>query len=133
MTDKLFSIGYAGLSVQDYTDLLRQNNVQAVVDIRSVPYSERFPDYNKENLQALLYGYGIYYRNYAKEFGAQQRDRHYFSNEGYLDFELFCLSERFVSGFNKLKDGMEKGYTFALMCSEKDPFEYDTKQKTTNI
>jgi len=123
VVNKIYSIGYSGLSIQNFVELLRHNGIQVVVDVRSVPYSKHFADYNKDNIQTLLYRYGVHYRNYAKEFGARQEDTSYYSSEGFLDFEKFSLSDSFISGFNKLKASMEKDYTFVLMCSEKDPFE----------
>lgn len=41
---------------------------------------------------------------------------------GYLDFEKFAAMEAFQEGLGKVDAGYEKGYTFALMCAEKDPF-----------
>jgi Protein of unknown function, DUF488. len=64
---------------------------------------------------------GIYYRNYAKEFGARQDEYKYYSSEGYLDFELYAKSTSFLSGFDKLINSMAQNYRFALMCAEKDP------------
>ena len=42
---------------------------------------------------------------------------------GYLDFEMFARSEVFLSGFEKIKKSMQKGFVIALMCSEKDPIK----------
>ena len=123
VVNELYTIGYAGFCIQDFIDLLKYKKIQVVIDIRSIPYSKHFSEYNKENLQAFLKGYDIYYRNYAKEFGAQQENKDYYSEEGFLDFKEFSLSESFKSGINKLKTIMEKDYVFVLMCSEKDPFE----------
>ena len=123
MVIDLYSIGYAGFCIKDFIDLLKCNDIKAVIDVRSIPYSKYYSDYNENKLQELLGKHNIYYRNYAKEFGAQQKDRRYYSDEGFLDFERFTASEIFISGFNKIKTSMEKNYTFVLMCSEKDPLE----------
>ncbi len=92
-----------------------------LVDVRSQPYSQHFPDYNKDNLERLLKREGLHYRNYAREFGARQEDRRYFNRDGFLDFERFAQSPPFLSGFQKLTESMKQGYRFALMCAEKDP------------
>jgi len=119
----IYSIGYSGLHINDFVYMLKQNNIQVVIDVRSSPYSKRFTEYNKELLNAFLNKYGIYYRNYSVEFGARQEDRQYYSDSGVLDFEKFSLSESFTTGFNIITNSMENDYTFVLMCSEKDPFE----------
>lgn len=122
MIDTIYSIGYSGFSINDFVNTLQSNQISLLVDVRSQPYSQHFPDYNKDNLEKTLKVSGIYYRNYAKEFGARQEDRKYYSNEGYLDFELFAKSPLFLDGYKKLINSMRQNYRFALMCAEKDPF-----------
>lgn len=122
MVDTIYSIGYTGFSITDFVATLKTNKISAVVDVRSQPYSQWYPDYNKENLEIRLRQAGIYYRNYAEEFGVRQENRSYYSNSGYLDFETFAKSPQFLKGFKKLVKSMNQNYRFALMCAEKDPF-----------
>ncbi|MET0017644.1 DUF488 family protein, partial [Oscillibacter sp.] len=82
----LFTIGYTAFQIEDFIDTLKQNKIKALVDVRSTPYSEHYPDYNKENLERLLAKNKIQYRNFAAEFGARQIEKRYFSPQGYLDF-----------------------------------------------
>lgn len=122
MIDTIYSIGYSGFSINDFMDTLQSNQISLLVDVRSQPYSQYFPDYNKSNLEKTLMISGIHYRNYAKEFGARQEDRKYYSNNGYLDFEMFAKSPLFLHGYEKLINSMKQNYRFVLMCAEKDPF-----------
>jgi len=117
----LYTIGYSSFTIDDFVTVLGQYNIQAVVDVRSQPYSANYPYYNRENIENTLKRNKIHYRNYSKEFGARQTDKRYYSIEGYLDFELFVESPVFRQGFNRLKSSIEQGYTIALMCAEKDP------------
>lgn len=120
MVNTVFTIGYSGFQINDFIKTLKSKSVSLVIDVRSLPYSQYYADYNKENLSKILDGNKIYYRNYALEFGARQEERSYYPN-GYLDFDMFSKSEAFLSGVDKLKESMQQDYTFALMCSEKDP------------
>lgn len=122
MVDTVYTIGYAGFRIDDFIKILKENNISLVVDVRSAPYSQYYTDYNKENLIITLEKSHIYYRNYVSEFGARQSDPKFYPN-GYLDFELFSKSEFFLLGVEKLKRSMEKDYTIALLCSEKDPIK----------
>ena len=108
--------------MDDFILTLKTHRIDLLVDVRSRPYSQRFPDYNKEYLEQMLKRNEIYYRNYSSEFGARQEDRKYLSTDGRLDFELFRNSPQFMEGYNKVCTGMKKGYRAALMCAEKDPF-----------
>lgn len=119
--DIIYSIGYSGFDIKDFIGILKSKQISIVIDVRSQPYSQRYPEYNKENLSNTLMCSGIYYRNYAKEFGARQDDRCFYTDEGYLDFDLFAKSPGFSHGFKKLIDSMERDYVIALMCAEKDP------------
>lgn len=121
MNNIIYTIGYSGFSINAFIDALKHYGIRLVVDVRSSPYSSFYPDFNMDKLKAVLLRNGIYYRNYADEFGARQNDRHLYTQEGYLDFDLHCQSESFAKGVTKLIDSLERGYTFALMCAEKDP------------
>lgn len=117
----LYTIGYTAFQPTDFLDVIANYGVKLLVDVRSLPYSAHSPEYNGPNIERLLKEHRIHYRNYAKEFGARQTNRHYFSDEGYLNFEKFAQSSQFQQGFYKLQKSIEQGYTFVLMCAEKDP------------
>ena len=121
MIDTLYTIGYSGFQVEDFINTLKSQGILLVVDVRSAPYSHFFSDFNRDVLEQRLKKMNMHYRNYNKEFGARQDAKEYYSKAGYLDFELFAKSAPFLSGVDKLKTSMDKGYTFALMCAEKDP------------
>lgn len=121
MANTVYTIGYSGFSIDSFVATLKLNNVSLVIDVRSSAFSNYYPEYNKEALEKCLKANGIYYRNYANEFGARQNDRKYYCKEGYLDFEVFSKSEPFIQGVKKLCNSMEQNYAFALMCAEKDP------------
>ena len=123
VVNTIYSIGYSGFSIDDFLAALKKHNVAAVIDVRSRPFSSYFSNYDKGALEPVLKKRGVFYRNYAREFGAQQDDRRYYSAEGYLDFERFAKARPFLEGVDKLRAGMERDYTFALMCAEKRPID----------
>ncbi len=120
VTKVLYTIGYSCFKIEEFIKVLKKYSINCVIDVRSNPNSKFHTDYNKDYLEGVLTNNGIYYRNYAKEFGARQEDTKYFT-DGYLDFDKFTKSEIFLSGVDKLIKSMEKNYTFVLMCAEKDP------------
>jgi hypothetical protein len=54
---------------------------------------------------------------------ARQENVNFYSEEGCLDFELFAQSEQFLSGVEKIKNSVEKGYNIVLLCAEKEPIQ----------
>lgn len=117
---EICTIGYSSFSVENFIKTLKKYAVTCLVDVRSLPKSAHFKDYDRENLAFILKRNNIIYRNYAKEFGARQTDRKFYT-DGALDFDKFSESEQFISGVKKIEKGMELGYKFALMCAEKRP------------
>ncbi len=123
MITKLFTIGYAGFGLPEFLTELKKRQIQLVIDVRSQPFSKYYADYNQDRICNALKNENIYYRNYAKEFGARQENKVYYSSEGYLDFSKFSKSEVFQNGIERLCLSMQKGYSFVLMCAEKDPID----------
>ena len=123
MKETIYTIGYTGFSMDEFVQELKSKGINVVIDVRSSPYSERYADYNRDNLESTLVANKIYYRNYIKEFGARQENRTFYSKDGYLDFEIFAKSEQFLSGVEKIKNSIEKGYKIAFLCAEKEPVQ----------
>lgn len=116
----MYTIGYSSFKIEEFIDVLKKYKITCLIDVRSNPYSKFYVDFNKENLQNILRRKGIIYRNYKFEFGAQQEDLQYHT-DGYLDFAKYTKSKSFIEGVEKIEAGIKMGYTFVLMCAEKDP------------
>lgn len=120
MKNTVYTIGYTSFDQKQFIQVLKELDINCVIDVRSVPASSQFPQYNKSMFEPLLKKEGIKYRNYT-EFGARQEDRQYYSDSGYLDFEVYSKSSLFQKGISKVCQGMQMGFCFVLMCAEKDP------------
>lgn len=123
MKNTIYTIGYAGFPREDFIQVLKQNRVSVLIDVRSSPFSSFHSEYNRDVLEDILRKNKIYYRNYAKEFGARQENKKLYTQEGYLDFEKVALSKDFQEGLSKLRESMKQGFVPALMCAEKNPFD----------
>ena len=119
----IYTIGYTAFKIDDFISILKKYNITCVIDVRSLAYSQHYTDYNKEAFKQILDSNGIVYRNYSDEFGARQTEKCYLSPKGYLDFNKYVKSDRFESGYKKILTGIDKGYTFVLMCAETDPID----------
>ena len=97
--------------------------VNCLVDVRSVAASSYNPQYNKDTLSAFLKNNGISYLHFSKEFGARQTAKELMDNTGQLDFEKVHHAPHFRQGIERLKQGVAKGYTIALMCAESEPLD----------
>ena len=120
MAKQLFTIGYSGFPViHDFVQALKEYGIQVLIDVRSNPFSAYYEDYNKDKLNCILPKNGIYYFNYARQFGARQEDVSFYKN-GRLDFELFSKSKQFLDGVHEVE---KSDAVIAFMCAEKHASE----------
>lgn len=117
----IYTIGYTTFDIENFIKELKDQGITCVVDVRSLPRSSYYKDFDSDILENRLSNEGILYRNYAFEFGARQEDNSLYPN-GYLDFEMFSKTDNFKQGVKKLENGIKLNQTFALMCAEKDPY-----------
>ncbi len=120
MGKRVYTIGYSAFDIDSFVRALKDYGVNCLIDVRSVPSSSYFPDYNEKALKNRLETERIRYRHYP-EFGARQSEQQYYSQNGYLDFDLYLKSHEFLGGIERVLAGMRMGYCFSLMCAEKDP------------
>ena len=132
MTEHLavYTIGHSNHSGDTFLALLREHGVQAVVDVRSAPYSQFAPHFNRSNLSLLLGKEGIKYLFAGKVLGGRPTDpacyRAGVVPEGKADFltlvdyPTVARQEWYRRGVRRLLDIATEQVT-AVMCSEEDP------------
>jgi uncharacterized protein (DUF488 family) len=119
----IYTVGHSTHELTYFLKLLQLHQVNCLVDVRSVAASSYNPQYNKDTLSAFLKDNGITYLHFSKEFGARQTARELLDNTGQLDFEKVHHASHFRQGIERLKQGLIKGYTIALMCAESEPLD----------
>lgn len=117
----VFTIGHSNLEFTKFIELLKQHRIQAVADVRSSPYSQYNPQFNREPLQRALQADGISYVFLGDELGARRSERECYVNDR-ADYALIARTPAFNSGINRVIQGAAK-MRIALMCSEKDPLD----------
>ncbi|MDR1832599.1 MAG: DUF488 domain-containing protein [Fusobacteriaceae bacterium] len=124
MNDKtVFSIGHSQHEPEYFLQLLKQHEINYVIDVRSHPYSEFAQNYNRENLKRFLEENGVHYYFMGDYFGARRPEKKLYTSEGYLDFDKVRQDEKFSQGKNNVIKGIENGNRIAFMCVEKDPLD----------
>lgn len=119
VTNSIFTVGHSNHPLDKFLAILKQNNIEAVADVRSAPYSRRNPQYNRNKLQQSLNESGIQYVFLGKELGARSEDPAcYIDNR--VQYGRLAQTELFRSGVERLLEG-QKTYRVALMCAEREP------------
>lgn len=120
---KLYTIGHSVHSINQFIGLLKKHAIDCVIDVRSTPYSKFTPQYNINEIKTILRNNKMFYIFMGEEFGARRSEKSLYDYNGLLDFERVIKCNLFQLGVERVKNGLDKGYNIALMCTEKDPID----------
>lgn len=121
MESRVFTVGYANRSVEEFVAVLRDNSVNAVADIRSVPFSGSNPEFNHDSLKRTLGSSGIAYAFLGKELGARTPNTDCYVS-GRVQYDRLATTPTFQLGLGRIEKGISS-HRIALMCAEKEPFD----------
>jgi len=119
----VYTIGHSNHPIDYFNELLEAHGINCVIDVRSVPASDYNPQFNKESLSNYLKYSNITYLHFGDEFGARHTEKDLLDDSGKVNFDKVKKSDKFLAGIERLKGGLSKGFTVALMCSEAEPFD----------
>lgn len=120
---KFFTLGYEGLEIGKFLEILHEAGVGVVIDVREYAFSKK-TDFAKTALRAHLEGIGIEYRHH-KEAGNPQENRKTAKTRqeclenyrGYLLRNSKCLNNLLLS----VRFHGGNGRKACLICYEHDP------------
>lgn len=118
-TQTLYTVGHSNRTLDEFLSLLTENEVTAIADVRSSPYSRMNPQFNRDQLKRSLQEKNIAYVFLGQELGAR-RDEECCYEDGVARYELIAKTEAFIDGLKRIRDGSQS-HRIALMCAEKDP------------
>lgn len=119
MTQSIFTVGIGNLPIQDFIKNLQRNKVQAVIDIRSKPYSRYRPSYNRQNIEKHLSACKIGYKFLGNDLGGLPNNPALYTND-LPDYEKIRKTIFYQQGLNYLEKGMEFNCQMALLCACSD-------------
>lgn len=119
MERRVYTIGHSNHEFSKLLALLRLHDVTAVGDVRSAPYSKRYPQFSREPLEKALREAGIAYVFLGKELGARSDDPLCYE-KGSVKYDRLARTALFQSGLDRVERGLEQ-FTLALLCAEKEP------------
>ena len=116
----LFTIGHSNYPIGDFLALLRGHGVEAIVDVRSRPYSRFVPHFSKERLASILEEAGLAYLHLGRELGGKpQRGE---SQASAVTYRGRVQQLEFRRGIDRLL-AVVQTHRIALMCRERDPLD----------
>ncbi len=117
----LFSIGHSNVPADRFVALLRAAGVELIADVRSTPFSRRFPWFSAKRLAPRLAQDGIGYAAFGDSLGGRPRDPALY-RDGVADYEAMARHPDFQAGLARLIVAA-KTRRICLMCAEREPLD----------
>jgi uncharacterized protein (DUF488 family) len=108
------TIGHSNHSIERFVWLLVEGGVSLLVDVRSMPYSRRFPQFSRERLKKSLAEAGIEYVWEGAALGGKP--------QAGGSYETLAGRPEFTQALDRLIESRSDA-TLCLMCAEKEPLD----------
>jgi uncharacterized protein YeaO (DUF488 family) len=118
----VFSIGYEGKSIEQFVAILKENNVQQLIDVRELAFS-RINGFAKSALKKALNDKGIVYKHFP-ELGSPSQLRHRLWEERNYDLFFKEYANALARPESQIAfvdlEGLAQVRRTAMMCVERD-------------
>ena len=124
MTNPFFTVGHSNRSITEFIDILRDASIGLVVEMRRLPESRAYPQFDSDRLAASLAEVQIAYEH-VKPLGGRRgrvdavpaQTNGAWRNRSFHNYADYALSQEFRKGLDRLLELGTKRRC-AIMCSE---------------
>jgi uncharacterized protein (DUF488 family) len=116
----VYTIGHSSHTAERFTELLRLQGIEVLVDTRSSPYSRFAPQFDREALKELVATLGVRYLYLGDVVGGRPRDQACYDDAGHVLYGRVALQPEFQEAIARIARGAAE-FKVALLCSEEDP------------
>jgi uncharacterized protein (DUF488 family) len=121
----VLTVGHSTRAVDEFVSLLRDNGVEILADVRTVPRSRHNPQFNRETLPEALAAAGIRYAHLPGLGGLRHARRDSINtgwrNASFRGFADYMQTAEFDAALAELI-GIAREARVALMCAEAVPW-----------
>lgn len=120
---EVYTVGHSTLEARAFGDVLEAHSIACIADVRSLPGSRKFPQFNQEELQVFLAGRGIEYV-WLRSLGGRRGKSTIASpntalrHPAFRNYADYMLTEAFEEGVAELLKIAAQKKT-AILCAEK--------------
>jgi uncharacterized protein (DUF488 family) len=119
---RIWTIGHSTRTIDIFISLLQEHGIKVLADVRSLPGSKRYPQFNKEALANSLGKTGIRYEHFP-ELGGRRKAKldsknTAWRNESFRGYADYMDTEEFHNGVKRLLDLADDAGPVAIMCAE---------------
>ena len=112
MSEPFFTIGHSTRTIEEFLLLLQESRVKSVVDVRRLPGSKRYPQFDQDALASSLHTAGIAYRRAEGLTGRRPVSRDvpfetdaWWQNRSFHNYADHALSADFGQALDELSGG----------------------------
>ena len=118
---KIYTIGHSTHTLEEFTEMLQSFEIQHLADVRGLPGSNKYPQFNKENLEVALSEIGITYTHLPLLGGRRKVHKDSkntrWHNESFRAYADYMETDDFEKGIAQLI-AIAKKETTVYMCAE---------------
>ncbi len=122
----VYTVRHSTRTIDEVVRLLKEQNIEALVDVRTIPRSRRNPQFNQDVLPSELMRKGVEYQHMAGLGGLRHARRDSVNlgwrNPSFRGFADYMLSDEFETNLNLLMQEANKRVT-CVMCAEALPWK----------
>lgn len=119
-TTTIWSVGHSTHAMPAFLELLQDEGIQVVADVRSQPFSRFSPQFNRREFRSALRAAGLDYVFLGEELGGRPPEQELYDEDGHVLYGELAKTPRFQTGLRRLIEGAEQ-FRVAMLCSEEDP------------
>ncbi|WNM61319.1 DUF488 domain-containing protein [Candidatus Nitrospira neomarina] len=125
MSLELWTIGHSTRPIEELVGLLQSHGIQLLVDVRTIPFSRRNPQFHQETLAQSLREAGLQY-HHLPALGGRRKTRPDsvnvgWRNSGFRGYADYMQTQAFWNGLEELVDIGQQSPS-AVMCAEAVPW-----------
>src|SRR5947207_9622141 len=119
---RVWTIGHSTRTIDKFISLLQGHGIKLLVDVRTLPGSKRYPQFNKEALADSLGQTGIRYEHFP-ELGGRRKPsvesrNNAWRNESFRGYADYMETKEFGNGVKRLLDLANESGRTVIMCAE---------------
>lgn len=113
----IYTIGHSNHDIADFLHLLKTYGIAVVADVRSEPYSRRWPQYSRAQLKQFLLADSYRYVYLGNALGGRPKDASLYSSDGLPDYDKITGTDSFQNGVSQVLE-IARVQRLALLCAE---------------
>jgi uncharacterized protein (DUF488 family) len=117
---RLFTVGHSNLEMEDLLGVLIRHEIKVLCDVRSRPGSFRYPQFNREALEARLVSARIRYEFFGDQLGGRPLDPLCYLPNGLVNYAARRSASDFLQAVDRMLAASRQHNT-VMMCAEEDP------------